>query len=110
MGNILSSFKMRGKNTIYGNKDACCQCPNSCTSGKSPNTVNLDPNTKFVPVKMYGNPNLKLNPIPKEDAVNPFNHTLVRKDYVPKKLFSGLGKISIRLKSECACLSIPLER
>jgi hypothetical protein len=28
MGNILSRTKMKGKNTIYANKDACRQQPN----------------------------------------------------------------------------------
>ena len=41
---------MRGKNTIYGNKDAYGQCPNRCTAGKNPKTVCFSPDTKLVPV------------------------------------------------------------
>ena len=78
--------------------------------GKGPKTVSFAPNTKFVPVKMYGSPKTKLNPIPEGIAVNPFNHTLDRKDNVQKKLFLGSRKTSIKLKSECACRSILLER
>jgi transposase len=56
MGNILTVIKTRGKNTVYASKDACRQCPNRCTSSKKPQTVSFGPETKYVPVKMYGNP------------------------------------------------------
>lgn len=52
-GYIMSKTKMRGKNTIYANKDACRQCPNRCTGGKTHKTVRFGPNTKYVPVKMF---------------------------------------------------------
>ncbi|HYE80636.1 MAG TPA: DDE transposase, partial [Clostridia bacterium] len=52
MGQILSKTKMRGNNTIYGNKDACRQCPNRCTSGTNPKTVSFGPDTKFIPVRI----------------------------------------------------------
>ncbi len=95
---------MRGKNTIYGNKDACRQCPNRCTAGKNPKTVSFSPDTKLVPEKMYGNPKCKLNPIPENFEVNPFNHTLCRKDYAAKKVVlhikEDIGKIKERM-----CLS-----
>lgn len=104
MGKILSKTKIRGKNTIYGNKDACRQCPNRCTDGKSPKTVSFGPDTKYVPVRMYGSPKLKLNPIPTNIPMNPFNHTLDRKDHKPKKVVLRIKEDIQKLK-ERMCLS-----
>lgn len=104
MGKLLSKTKMRGKNTIYGNKDACRQCPNRCTGGKNPKTVSFGPDTKFVPVKMYGSPKCKLNPIPENIPINPFNHTLDRKDTVAKKVVLRIKEDIDKIK-ERMCLS-----
>lgn len=104
MGQILSKTKMRGKNTIYGNKDACRQCPNRCTSGKGPKTVSFGPDTKFVPVRMYGSPKCKLNSIPENIPANPFNHTLDRKDSTPKKVILRIKQDIDKIK-ERMCLS-----
>ena len=103
-GQILSKTKMRSKNTIYGNKDACRQCPNRCTSGTNPKTVSFSPNTKYVPVKMYGNPKCKLNPIPEDIQVNPFNHTLDKKDSISKKVVIRIKEDTQKIK-ERMCLS-----
>ena len=94
MGNILSKTKMRGKNTIYANKDACRQCPNKCTGSKSHKTVSFGPETKYVPVRMYGSIRCKLTPIPENIPLNPFNHTFDRKDYAPSK------KVVLRIKED----------
>ncbi len=83
MGNILSKTRTRGKNTIYANKDVCRQCPNKCTGSKAHKTVSFGPETKFVPVRMYGSARCNLNPIPENILPNPFNHTFDRKDYAP---------------------------
>ena len=104
MGQILSKTKMRGKNTIYGNKDACRQCPNRCTGGRNPKTVSFGPDTKFVPVKMYGSPQCKLNQIPENIPINPFNHTLDRKDFVAKKVVLRIKEDIDKIK-ERMCLS-----
>ncbi|HWT76410.1 MAG TPA: IS1182 family transposase [Mobilitalea sp.] len=104
MGNILPKLKMRGKNTIYGSKEACRQCPNSCTGGKSPKTVSFGPDTKYVPVRMYGSPSIKLNPIPDNIPLNPFNHTLDRKDYAPRKIVLRIKEDIPKIK-ERMCLS-----
>ncbi|MCK9216422.1 MAG: transposase [Firmicutes bacterium] len=50
IGHKLPRVKMRGKSTIYGSKEACRQCPNKCTGGKTHKTVSFGPDTKFVPV------------------------------------------------------------
>ena len=104
MGQILSKTKMRGKNTIYGNKDACRQCPNRCTSGTNPKTVSFSPDTKYIPVRMYGNPKCKLNPIPENIPINPFNHTFDRKDFVAKKVVIRIKEDIDKIK-ERMCLS-----
>jgi transposase len=41
---------------------------------------------------MYGNPSLKLNPIPENIPMNPFNHTLDRKDHAPRKIVLRIKK------------------
>lgn len=94
MGNILSKTKMRGKSTIYASKDACRQCPNRCTGSKSYKTVSFGPETRFVPVRMYGSVRCKLTPIPEDIPANPFNHTFDRKDYAPAK------KVVLRIKED----------
>jgi transposase len=104
MGQILSKTKMRGKNTIYGNKDACRQCPNRCTGGKNAKTVSFGPDTKYIPVRMYGSPKCKLNPIPENLPINPFNHTLDRKDFVTKKVVLRIKEDIDKIK-ERMCLS-----
>lgn len=104
MGNILSKIKMRGTNTIYGSKDACRQCPNKCTDSKKHKTVSFGPGTKYVPVRMYGSVKCRLNPIPENIPPNPFNHTLDRKDYAPKKVVLRIKEDIHKLK-ERMCLS-----
>ena len=105
MGNRLARLKMRGKNTIYANKDACRQCPNRCTGGKGHKTVSFGPDTKYVPVRMYGNPHCKLNSIPEGISPNPYNHTLERKDYAkPRKVMLRIRPDPGKLK-ERMCLS-----
>ncbi|HOV25688.1 IS1182 family transposase [Acetivibrio straminisolvens] len=105
MGNILSKVKTKGSNTWYRNKDACRQCPNKCTSSKGYKTVSFGPNTKYVPVRMYGSPSCKLNPIPDNIPMNPFNHTLDRKDYSPPKKIVLKIKEDIQKIKERMCLS-----
>jgi len=105
MGNILSKTKMRGKNTIYANKDACRQCPNKCTGSKSYKTVSFGPETRFVPVRMYGSVRCKLTPIPEDIPLNPYNHTFDRKDYAPAKKVVLRIKEDIHKIKERMCLS-----
>lgn len=105
MGNILSKTKMKGKNTIYANKDACRQCPNKCTGSKTYKTVSFGPETRFVPVRMYGSIRCKLNPIPGNIPANPFNHTFDRKDYTPTKKVVLRIKKDIHKIKERMCLS-----
>lgn len=94
MGKILSRTKKKGRDSIYANKDACRQCPNKCTASKKYKTVSFGPDTKYIPVRMYGDVKCKLNPIPENAVINPFNHTLDRKDYMPSK------KVVLKIKKD----------
>jgi transposase len=86
MGKILTRLKKRGQKTIYGSKDACRQCPNRCTGGKNPKTVAFGPNTKYVPVKMYGNIKCELNQKPEDIYQNTPYNSFNRKDEIKKKV------------------------
>ncbi|MBN2884095.1 MAG: transposase, partial [Clostridia bacterium] len=94
MGNILSKVKTRGKNTVYANKDACRQCTNKCTGSTSHKTVSFGPETKVVPVRMYGSTHHPLTQIPKNVKPSPNNHTLDRSDYAPPR------KVVLRIKED----------
>jgi transposase len=105
MGNILSKTKIKGTNTIYTNKDACRQCPNRCTSVRGFKTVSFGPNSNCIPVMVYGDPKYKLNKIPENAKISPFNHTLDRKDYYkPQKVVIHIKEDKGKLK-ERMCLS-----
>jgi len=106
MGCTLTKVKTKGQNSVYASKEACRRCPNRCTSSKGhkmvsfgPDTkVSFGPDTKFVPVRMYGSPGIKLNPIPEGAVINPYNHTLDRKDYAKTK------QVILRIKEDTAKL------
>jgi transposase len=105
MGNILSKVKTGGGNTVYANKDACRQCPNRCTGSSSHKTVSFGPNTRFVPVRMYGSIKYALTRIPVDIPPNPYNHTLDRTDYSPPKKVVLRIKEDIHKLKERMCLS-----
>ena len=98
MGNTLSRIRVRGKNTVYANKDACRQCPNKCTGSQSHKTVSFGPNTKYVPVKMYGSPKYELQEIPKDIVQNTPYNSLNRKDHPQKKVVIRIRKDKKKLK------------
>ena len=74
--NTLTKRGMKGKNSIYCSKDTCRQCPNRCTSSSKPREVSFGPDTRYIPTRMYGSVTRRLNPIPADILINPFNHTL----------------------------------
>lgn len=85
MGCILTKIKTKGQNSVYASKEACRQCQSRCISSGNHKTVSFGPNTKIVPVRMYVKPGQKLNRIPEGAVINPYNHTLDRKDYAKTK-------------------------
>jgi len=63
------------------------------------------PDTRYVAVRMYGDIRYPLNKIPEGIPLNPFNHTLDRKDYVkPKKVMLKIKTEPQKIK-ERKCLS-----
>lgn len=100
----MSKVKTKGSNTVYANKDACRQCKNSCTGSQSYKTVSFGPNTKYVPVKMYGDPKYDLQEIPKDIVQNTPYNSLNRKDHPQKKVVLRIEKDKKKLK-EWMCLS-----
>jgi transposase len=95
---------MKGSNAIYANKDACRQCPNRCTGSKNHKTVSFGPNTKYVPVRMFGSIRHSLNAIPDDIPPNPYNHSLDRKDHIKKKVVLRIKEDKEKLKQRM-CLS-----
>lgn len=92
-GCILRKVKTKGKNTEYASKDACRQCKTRCTSAKGHKKVSFGPNTDCVPVRMYGDA-AKLQCIPPNARISPWNHTLDRTDYAAKK------KVVVRIRED----------
>lgn len=104
-GCILTKIKTKGKNSIFACKEACRQCQNRCTGSKNHKTVSFGPDTKYVPVLMYGSEGISLNRIPPDAVMNPYNHTLCRKDYrKPKQVILRIREDAAKLK-ERMCLS-----
>ena len=64
MGKTLCFQGEKKHGKVYGSKDACRTCPNRCTDGKTFKTVKFGPETKYVPVRMYGSPRYPLQKIP----------------------------------------------
>lgn len=107
-GNILTKKKVKGKSTVYGSKDACRQCSNRCTGSRNPKEVSFGPETRYVPVRMYGNTTHRLNPIPADFPIHPFNHSLDRKDYAASaKVVLRIKRDINKMKIECVSLSTP---
>ena len=104
MGKSLSRVKIKGNSMWYRNKDACRQCQNKCTGSNKCKTVSFGSNTKYVPVRMFGNVKSKLTPIPYDIPANPFYHTQNRKDLVKKKVVLRIKENIHKLK-ERMCLS-----
>lgn len=101
MGNILTKLKMRGVNTVYANKDACRQCPNKCTRSKNHKTVSFGPDTKHVPVRMFGSAAYKARPLP--DGIT-FYNSFNRKGDTQKKVVLRIKEDKSKMKQRM-CLS-----
>lgn len=101
VGCILTKVKIKGRNSIYASKDACRKCQNRCTSSGNHKMVSFGPDTKYVPVRMYGSPGRKLNPLP-EDLVlyNSFERKDKHKRQVILRIKEDAEKIHERM-----CLS-----
>jgi len=101
MGNILTRVRTRGLNSIYSNRDACRQCPNRCTGTSTHKTVSFGPGVKYVPVRMYGSVNHKINALPKGAVLY---NSFYRKDKVSKKVLLLIRPDKAKIKQRM-CLS-----
>ena len=69
----------------YQNRLACRSCPNRCTSGKNYKVVKFGPNTKYVPILMYGTSfNNQLQVYPESEI--PYNAFKLLKKRTKKKV------------------------
>jgi hypothetical protein len=82
-GNIMAKLRTRGQNTIFGNHDACRQCPNRCTGSGKGKAVSFGPGVTAVPVRMYGKSNRKLNHLPEGTALY---NSFWRKDHARRQV------------------------
>lgn len=85
MGNVLTRVQtLKDGSARYQNRQACRQCTNRCTSGKSYKVVKFGPDTVYVPVLMYGTTNHPLQPYPPSEV--PYNAFNLLKRYTKKKV------------------------
>ena len=104
MGHMMKKAKTKKHGTIYINKDACRQCPNRCTGGVTHKEVSFGPNTKYVPVRMYGNSKYEFQKLPIGISQNtPFN-SFDRKDLIKKKVVLRIKQDKEKIKQRM-CLS-----
>ena len=73
MGKELFFQEERKNGIVYGSREACRCCPNRCTDEKNFKTVKFGPQTKYVPVRMYGSPRYPLQQIPNITQPNHYN-------------------------------------
>ena len=91
----FQSEKKNGK--VYGSKEACRTCPNRCTDGKTFKTVKFGPQTKYVPVRMYGSSRFPLQAIP--DVAQPDHyHAFGRVKRAPARVMIFIHRNVEKLK------------
>ena len=97
MGKIMNFQGEKKNGTVYGTKGACRTCPNRCTDGKTFKTVKFGPQTKYVPVIMYGSPAFPLQQIP--DAKQPdHNHVFGNAKRAPARVMVFMKRNVDKLK------------
>ena len=101
MGCTLTKIKTKGKSIVYASKETCRQCQNRCTDSKNYKTVSFGPDTKIVPVRMYGKPEQKLNQLP--EGFVPYN-SFDRKDKCKKQVILRINEAPDKIH-ERMCLS-----
>jgi transposase len=85
MGYILTSVRTHKDGSVrYQNRLACRQCPNRCTSGKNFKVVKFGPETKYVPVLMYGTAQKPIQAYPVLES--PYNAFALLKRRAKKKV------------------------
>mgnify|MGYP000849033290 CR=1 FL=1 len=97
MGKVMNFQGEKKNGTVYGTKGACRTCPNRCTDGKTFKTVKFGPDTKYVPVRMYGSPRFPLPQIP--DVRQPdHNHVFGNVQRAPARVMVFIKRNVQKLK------------
>ena len=74
MGRELFKQKATRYGIEYSSKEACRTCPNRCTDSRKEKHVNIGHNSRYVPVRMYGDPRYPLQQIPDAEQRSPYNN------------------------------------
>lgn len=74
IGRQLFKQREREYGTAYKSKEACRTCPNRCTDSPKAKEVLIGDNSVYVPVYMYGDPQIPLQKIPDVEQNSPYNH------------------------------------
>jgi hypothetical protein len=85
MGYTLTRVRtLKDGSASYQNRQACRQCPNRCTPGKNYKVVKFGPETRYVPVLMYGTAQKPLQVYPVSET--PYNAFAMLKRRAKKKV------------------------
>lgn len=85
MGCLLTKVRTyKNGSTRYQNRSACRKCTNRCTSSKNYKVVKFGPDTKYVPVLMYGSSFRSLQMYPASET--PYNAFVLLKKQAKKKV------------------------
>lgn len=74
IGRELFKRHERKHGIVYKSQEACRTCPNRCTDSRKAKEVQIGYNSVYVPVYMYGNPQIPLQKIPDIEQNSPYNH------------------------------------
>lgn len=85
MGKELFQNKQTKNGTVYASREACRTCTHRCTDSKGHKTVKFAPETKYVPVLMYGNPQYEVQKLPDEENF-PLYNAFHRKSKQPSRV------------------------
>lgn len=104
MGHVMKQVRRcKGNHTTYANKDACRQCTNRCTRSHNAKFVEFADGSDIIAARMYGK-TPPVFPLPMDAKLNPYNHTLDRKNPKPAKVMLKLKPDKEKLR-ERMCLS-----
>ena len=74
IGRELFKQHERQYGIVYKSNEACRTCPNRCTDSTKAKEVQIGHNSVYVPVYMYGNPEVPLQKVPDVEQNSPYNH------------------------------------
>ena len=74
IGRELFKQHERKYGIVYKSNEACRTCSNRCTDSTKAKEVQIGHSSVYVPVYMYGNPEVPLQKIPNVEQNSPYNH------------------------------------